>query len=60
MKLRRRIVRSLLRDRADDNITRDYSRDLRPAECGEKINLRRKNVELPMSLMGHKRTFRMA
>jgi hypothetical protein len=34
----------------------DYIRDLQPAKWGTTINLRCKNVALPMSLMGQKAT----
>jgi hypothetical protein len=35
----------------------DYIRDLRRAKWGAATNLRRKNLELPMSALGHKQTF---
>ena len=36
----------------------DYIRDLRRAKWGAATNLRRKNLELPMSTLGQKRTSR--
>ena len=35
----------------------DYIRDLRRAKWGAATNLRRKNLELPMSALGQKQTF---
>jgi hypothetical protein len=36
----------------------DYIRDLRRAKWGAATNLRRKNLELPMSALGQKQTSR--